>query len=153
MYLAISYTEIGRDTFFVHRATFSPPHRKIFRSAEEKVLERRGEKSVCEGVMEESYQIQKLWYWVVAVTSPWVAAQDAADGKTDSTDGAVLAKRFNGILAARGSKAARRRCERGYAALVEAYRQYKQVRYDCPEDTHVVVCILLRMFRILDFTI
>ena len=139
--------------FFVHRATFSPPHRKIFRSAEEKVLERRGEKSVCEGVMEESYQIQKLWHWIIALTSPGVAAQDAADSKPGSTDGAVLAKRFNGILAACGSKAARRRCERGYAALVEAYRQYKQVRYDCSEEMHVVVCILLRMFRILDITI
>ena len=103
--------------------------------------------------MEESYQIQKLWHWVVAVTSPGVAAQDAADSKPGSTDGAVLAKRLNGILAARGSKAARRRGERGYAALVEAYRQYKQIRYDCPEDMHVVVCILLRMFRILDITI
>lgn len=137
------YTE---PRFLLHTEKFSGAQSKKFSSEEEK-------KSVCEGVMEESYQIQKLWHWVVAVTSPGVAAQDAADGKPGSTNGAVLAKRFNGILATCGSKAARRRCERGYAALVEAYRQYKQVRYDCPEEMHVVVCILLRMFRILDITI
>lgn len=47
-----------------------------------------------------------LWYRIVTVASPRVAAQDAADCKPGSADGAMLAKGFYGILAACGCEAA-----------------------------------------------
>ena len=60
------------------------------------------------------------------MASPRVAAQDAADCKPGSADGAMLAKGFYGILAACGCEAASGRGERRNAFPVKADGQDEQ---------------------------
>ena len=39
-----------------------------------------------------------LWYWVMAVSSPWVAAKYSLGRKVESFDDAVLSECLKGIL-------------------------------------------------------
>jgi hypothetical protein len=52
-----------------------------------------------------------------------MASEYSADGKVESLEGAVLAKRFHGILATSGCEPACWWCKWRYACLVKAYGQ------------------------------
>ena len=67
-----------------------------------------------------------LWYGVVAVSYPWVAAQYAAYGEVESFEWSVLLYGFHCILGACGSEAAGRWCKGGYAVAVEVDWQQQQ---------------------------
>ena len=56
---------------------------------------------------------------IIAITSPGVAAEDAADGEIETLEDAVLQNGFNGILGAGGGEAAGGRCQRGDESLIE----------------------------------
>jgi hypothetical protein len=57
-----------------------------------------------------------------------MAAEDAAEGKQETAKWPMLLERFNGILGARGRKAATCRRQRRDAVPVEIYGQKQQGR-------------------------
>ena len=49
-----------------------------------------------------------LWYGIVAGAAPGVAAQQAADGKVETLEGAVLEDGLSGVFATGGGETTRR---------------------------------------------
>jgi hypothetical protein len=63
-----------------------------------------------------------------------MAAQDAADGKIESTERTMFTDSLNGILRAGRREAARRRCQRRYAPLIEVDGQQEELRQQASHD-------------------
>ena len=57
------------------------------------------------------------------MSSPWVAAQDPADSKVKSLEGAVFTEGLESVLRACRSEPACRRLERRDADLIEPYQE------------------------------
>ena len=79
-------------------------------------------------------------YWVVTVSAPGMASEYSADGKVESLEGTVLAKRFHCILTTCGRESARRWSERRYACLIKSYRQYQYLTKSSEDWVHCCSC-------------
>ena len=66
-----------------------------------------------------------LWYGIVAMSAPGVAAQDASYGQVKPFDRSVLLQCFDGILRTRRGETTRRWCERRNILAIKAYRKYQ----------------------------
>ena len=70
--------------------------------------------------LEEGEEMELFRNGIIAITSPWVTAQNPTNSQIESFDGTVFLQRFHRILRTCGGKAARRRGHRADESLVEA---------------------------------
>ena len=84
---------------------------------------------------------------VITRAAPWVAAEDALEGKPEAFDRTVLAEGFKGVLGAGGCETAYRRLERGDADLVELDQQDERRSQYSLERGHYSEILAFRVER------
>ena len=72
-------------------------------------------------------------YWVVAVSSPWMTAENPFGCKVKTFEDSVFSECLKGILRTCGSESASRRSQRRYACLIKTYQKYEW-EYRCLFD-------------------
>ena len=75
-----------------------------------------------------------LWYWIISVSAPGMASQDAFCGQVETFEHSVFSERFKSILRAGRSESAGCRSKRGDAHLIETYQKYKGEDHGFADD-------------------
>jgi hypothetical protein len=76
-------------------------------------------------------ETEMVGYWVIAMASPWMTAEQTASGKIQAPQHSMLLYRFHGVLGTSGGVAARWRRQRRNKTLIETDGEDEEATKHC----------------------